>query len=147
VQPHPIGTPPKGLSPNTGPLAAAAWLMARGLTPPDSRWHAEINISTTEAAVEEQGPTVFRVELYSEEWGFWFRHAGKVSWIRVTDLPFVHGHDEHGLLADTPALKNLGTFVRTLERRFGFQFALDAPHVRSSLMNAETAIREWLAAW
>ena len=94
-----------------------------------------------------EAATLLRLELYSEEWGFWFRHEDKVSWIRVTDVPFVHGRDDHALLGAISALKNLGSVVRTLENRFGVQFAFGAASIRTSLSEAEPAIREWLASW
>jgi hypothetical protein len=142
---HPIGTPNKGLSPNTGPLASAAWLVMRGLVSREPRWYVELTLGTTGVTGEE--PTLLRLELYSEEWGFWFRHDDKISWIRVTDVPFVHGRDDHRLLAETPALKNLGSLVRALERRFGVRFDLEAASIRTSLFGAEPAVREWIRSW
>jgi hypothetical protein len=141
---HPIGTPNKGLSPNTGPLASAAWLVTRGLVSREPRWYVEVTIPTSQMRADEDTGTALRFELYSEEWGFWFRHDDKVSWIRVTDVPFVHGRDDHGLLAQTPALKNLGWLVSELERRFQVSFVREAAMIRTSLFGAEPTIREWL---
>ena len=145
--PHPIGTPTNGVSPNTGPLASAAWLVARGLTPREARWYAEIEIATSERELEGDLPTLLRVEVFSEEWGVWFRRGDKVSWIRVTDVPFVHGRDDHGLLAITPPLKKIGTLVHELERRFGFRFVIETAVIRTSMFGAEPAIREWIGSW
>src|SRR5437764_11086748 len=88
-------------SATAGILAARAWLAARALDPPAGlSWHATIELPT-EAIVD----TRFRIEIHSQEWGFCFGHGGRGSWIRVTDIPFVHGRDEFRLLAQTPALK------------------------------------------
>lgn len=144
---HPLGTPSSGLTPNTGPLASAAWLVARELTPPRGRWHVEVLLGTSPETPDDNAPTVLRVELYSEEWGFFFRHDGKDSWIRVTDVPFVHGRDDHGLLVDTPALKNFGSFVRGLESRFSISFVPRAAAIRSSLPVADDTIRHWIETW
>jgi hypothetical protein len=127
-------------------LATAAWLLARGLVPHASRWHVQVTIGTSDPVVDEDAATLFRVELFSEEWGFWFRHAGKTSWIRVTDMPFVHGRDDHDLLAATPSLKNIGNLLRTLERRFDFEMQPRCALLRTNLIGAEIAIRDWLAA-
>lgn len=144
---HSLGTPATGVSPNTGPLATAAWLVARGLTPAPSRWNAEILLGTSAVPPDEESATLLRLELFSEEWGFAFRHDDKTSWIRVTDLPFVHGRDDHGLLAMTPALRAFGSLVRNLEARFELQFVVEAAVVRSSLVAAESAIRGWIGDW
>jgi hypothetical protein len=132
---HPIGTP-RGTSPNTGPLAAAAWLLARGLFPRDPRWFVEVELVAGE-------DTRFVIEVYTEEWGIAFHHAGRVSWIRVTDIPFVHGRDEHDLLGEVPTLRDIGSLVSTLERRYGIRFPRD-PMIRTSLSDgAESNIRHW----
>ena len=145
---HPIGTPNKGLSPNTGPLASAAWLVTQGLISHEPRWFVEVTIGTSaEGRHDDDAATLLRLELYSEEWGYWFRHDAKVSWIRVTDVPFVHGRDDHSLLPETPKLKNLGQIVRTLEGRFDVQFALEHARIRTSLSDAEPTIRGWLGSW
>src|SRR5688572_1964560 len=100
------------MSPNTGPLASAAWLLARELFPRDPRWFVELEFVAGE-------DTRLVIEIYAEEWGFAFHHAGRVSWIRVTDIAFVHGRDEHELLADTPTLRDIGRLIARLERRYG----------------------------
>jgi hypothetical protein len=143
----PIDTPTKGVSPNTGPLAAAAWLLARGLTAPDARWNVEILLGTSEAHPDEDAPTLLRVELFSEEWGFWFRHEDRVSWIRVTDLRFAHGRDEHEMLRATPALKDFGSLVHAIEARFDISFRRESAAIRTSLRDADAAIRAWIGDW
>ena len=130
---HPIGTP-SGLSPNTGPLAAAAWLLARGLFARDSRWFVEIQLAA--------GETQFVIEIYAEEWGFAFRHQGRVSWIRVTDIPFVHGRDEHLLLAEAPKLRDIGKLIAKLEARYQVAFPR-TPEIRTNLADPENCIRDW----
>jgi len=139
---HPLGTPTTGLRPNTGPLATAQWLLARNLTAPHPKWYVEVTLRT-----EAPGGTELRIELFSEEWGFWFGHEDKVSWIRVTDLPFAHGRDDHGLLELTPPLRNIGVLVRAIEERFGIRFVAEAAGVRTSLFGAELAIRDWVTSW
>ena len=139
---HPVGTPTSGLSPNTGPLAAAAWLAARELCPTEPRWFVELAFDTL-ADDSGEAATRFLLEIYSEEWGYMFRHAGQTSWIRVTDIPFVHGRDDHGLLDATPKLRDIGRLVRSLETRFRIELPRHQPLVRTSLPNAEPVIAEW----
>lgn len=144
---HPIGTPTNGVSPNTGPLATAAWLAARGLIPSEARWYAEILVGTSADTLDEEESTLLRIELFSEEWGYCFRHGGKVSWIRVTDVPFMHGRDEHSLLGDTRALTGFGTLVRAIESRFGISFDPRSAVIQTNLFGADGAIREWIETW
>src|SRR3954471_13022343 len=78
-----------------GMLAARAWFRARALTAPGLlRWNAEILLDVVDQPArdkfDERIDTRFRLEIYSEEWGFLFCHGGQASWIRVTDIPFVH---------------------------------------------------------
>ena len=60
----------------------------------------------------------FQLEIYAEEWGFAFRHERKISWIRVTDIAFVHGRDDFGLLDERPRLQDIAPFIRRLEERY-----------------------------
>jgi len=140
---HPLGSP--GLSPHTGPLAAAAWLAARELSTRDPRWSVDIVLDAAPAATFEphDASTRFHIEIYSEEWGYSFRHQRRTSWIRVTDIPFVHGRDDHQLLIDTPKLREIGKLVRTLERRYRIALRQHPPLIRTSLPNAEAVIRGW----
>ena len=142
--PHPIGTP-KGLSPNTGPLASAAWLVARGLLPKEPRWFVEIELP---ASGKTEGNTSAKLllEVYAEEWGYRFERENRISWIRVTDVPFVHGRDEHGLLAKTPRLIDIGNLVRQIEAEHALEFQRHAPTIRSNVSDDEGAIRAWLAS-
>ncbi len=136
---HPIGTPRCGLSTTTGALASAAWLADRGITPEDSRWSVEIELAV------RGSDTRFVLEVYAEEWGCRFRHAGRTSWIRVTDIPFVHGQDEHALLARTPRLRDIAMLVRALERELDIRFDRDAAKIRTRIRDAEPALRAWVA--
>lgn len=133
---HPIGTP-QGSSPNTGPLAAASWLIARDLVPPPAKWFVTITFPTRDGAQ-------FDLEILSEEWGFRFERQSRVSWIRITDIAFAHGHDDHQLLAHTPPLKNIGALLRSLEKTHDVRFELDAPIVRTNLDGADRAIATWI---
>ena len=132
-----------------GMLAARTWLLARGLSAPAlQRWHATVLLAPEAAtpAVEfdEKRDTRFRIEIYSEEWGFFFCHRGRASWIRVTDIPFAHGQDDYRLLAATPALKNLGPFLRAIELRHAVRFQREHALVLTNLAAAEPEIRSWL---
>ena len=95
---HPIGTP-SGMSPNTGPLATASWLIARDLVPQPAKWFVTITFASRDGAKLD-------LEILSEEWGFRFERHDRVSWIRVTDIAFAHGHDDHELLPHTPKLRD-----------------------------------------
>src|SRR5258706_9751789 len=79
-----------------GAEAADRWLLALGL-PTVAHWHVEIAIS---ADIDSS----FELNIYGEEWGFVFRNDGRGSWIRITDIPFVHGRDDFQLLARAPDL-------------------------------------------
>jgi hypothetical protein len=135
---------------SVGAKSTAAWLQARNVsTPPTTlRWHVEIAMSTNDfpppVDFDEATATRFHLDLYSEEWGLFFCHGGKASWIRITDLAFVHGRDEYGLLPLVPPLRDVGVLIRDLERRHGIQFQRKHAAVRTNLANGEPAIRNWL---
>lgn len=88
--------------------------------------------------------TRFQLFIYSEEWGFRFCHDGHQSWIRVTDIPFVHGSDRFKLLTYTPPLKNLGAFIRQLESSHSIKFQRQHAAISSTIQGAEAAVRSWL---
>ena len=144
---HPIGTPTTGASPHTGPLAASAWLAARDLIPDSHQWSVQyvfdVDRNAPFAFDDRASSTRFQLEIYAQEWGYVFRHQGKVSWIRVTDIPFVHGRDEHGLLPRTPKLREIGPFVRQLEQLHGVLLPRDSALIRSSIRDAEVPLRLW----
>lgn len=88
--------------------------------------------------------TRFHVHIYAEEWGYRFSHAGRASWIRVTDIPFVHGRDDFDLVAMTPPLENLGAFLRALEAEHGLTFRRAHAAIASTIPGAEGAVRKWI---
>ena len=139
VREYPIGTP-RGLHLNTGPMASAAWLAERELYPREPKWHVVATLAAANAPA-----TRFHIEIFAEEWGFRFEHAQRESWIRITDVPFVHGRDDHGLLARTPPLRRIGTLLRALETAHALQFDRPRAQLATTLASAESAIREWLA--
>ncbi|HUS32678.1 MAG TPA: hypothetical protein VMZ53_29455 [Kofleriaceae bacterium] len=142
--PHPLGTP-NGLSPNTGPLASAAWLVARGLSPSGPKWFVEMELDA--AGNSERAPAAkLLLEVYAEEWGYRFERDGRISWIRVTDVPFVHGRDEHGLLPKTPRLASIGELMRELEAAHAITFERHRPTIRSNVPDGEKAIPLWIAS-
>ena len=87
--------------------------------------------------------TSFQLRVLSEEWGYTFTHDGRVSSIRIVDVPVVHDRDDHQLLALTPPLKDIGTLVRKLEHRYGIVFRRNAAAVRTSLAGAEPVVMAW----
>ena len=134
---------------NAGAVDAAQWLDA--LHPPPStptRWHAEIALATidapTSAKFDDRIDTRFHLDIYSAEWGFFLCHGGRVSWIRVTDVAFVHGRDEFHLLESTPRLAEIGGLLRTVEQGCELAFRRDRALVRSNIPLREPAIRRWV---
>ncbi len=129
-------------------MASAAWLAERELYPRDPRWSVAIAIGIDEdAPPSDFDPTMatrLQLEIYAEEWGFLFCHDGLMSWIRITDVPFVHGRDDHKLLNATPPLKRIGQLLYTLEHRYVIRFDRRAAAVRSTLERGEPAIRSWV---
>lgn len=130
-------------------LAARAWFNARTLSAPGLlRWHAEILLDVVDQPArekfDERTDTRFRIEIYSEEWGYLFCHGGSASWIRVTDIPFVHGRDDFRLLPLTPALKDIGSLLRTVEQRHAIQFRRRNAQVNTNIPNAEPSLRRWV---
>lgn len=133
-----------------GAVAAAHW--HRGLRIPSitpTRWHCEIALDTVDApapaSFDEATATRFHIDIYSEEWGVFFCHDGRASWIRVTDIAFVHGRDEHRLLGLVPSLKNIGALLRRLEQQHEIVLRREHATIRTNLVGAEPAIRRWLA--
>jgi hypothetical protein len=145
---HPIGTPP-GLSSNTGPLACAAWLVDRGLSAAPVSWTIVIAFDAAGDAkidsFDEATATRFQLELFPEEWGFRFCHRGRASWIRITDIAFAHGRDEHELLAERPRLKDIGQILRRLESRHEIAFDRTRPLIDSTIAESDQPLRIWAA--
>ena len=86
----------------------------------------------------------FELHIYPEEWGFVFRRGARVSSIRITDVPFVHGRDDHQLLSATPSLDRVREFLEHLEIRYGIAFVRTRAIVKSNLIRATSVIRPWL---
>jgi hypothetical protein len=134
-----------------GALAAGTWLWTRGLTAPsDRRWHVEIALDVIDERApllfDEMTATRFHLDVYTEEWGFYLSHAGRSSWIRVTDIAFVHGRDDFGVFDLCPPLKDLGLLVRRFEQTHKVKFRRDHAAVTTNLTAAESPIRSWLMA-
>lgn len=119
-----------------GAAAADRWLRALGLEP-TPRWHCEI-------AAFGPGEVRFDLNIYAEEWGFCFRSGERASWIRVTDVAFVHGRDDFDLLAKTPDLLAIGPLLEKLEHDHGISFARATASVRTNLADAAPIVRDWL---
>lgn len=136
-------------SATAGKLAAQAWLREQKLSAPALLpWHAEISLDVRDVPAtlhfDERRDTRFRLEIYSEEWGFFFCHGGQASWVRITDIPFVHGRDEFGLLQLVPPLRDIGSLLRMIEQRHQIAFRREHALVRTNLPSAEPAIRLWV---
>lgn len=138
---------------NTGGKGASEahrWLTNLGLHPPPGslRWHAEISLDVIDGPArvdfDERVDTRFHIDVYSEEWGFFFCHEGRVSWIRITDIPFVHGRDDHQLLTQTPSFEHIGALVRVLEGKHNVRFNRQHAIIRTNIAAAEPQIRRWL---
>jgi hypothetical protein len=132
-----------------GAQAATGWLTSRRLANPGlMRWHVEIAMGTGDQPVpvefDEHIATRFHIAIYSEEWGVFFCHDGRWSWIRVTDIAFIHTRDDFGLLTWVPPLDQLGALLRRVEREHQVSFRRDRAVVDTNLANAEPAIRTWL---
>lgn len=122
-----------------GALAAANWLRSLGLTPPlRGSWRADLELTAGTS-------TRFSIEIGHVEWGFLFAHAGRSSWIRVTEIPFVHDADDYHLLEQTPPLQNLGMLVRRLESDYQLTFRRSQPSVQTDLPGLVPEAMRWLA--
>lgn len=96
---------------------------------------------------DERVDSRFHIDIYAVEWGFFFCHGGRASWIRVTDIPFVHGRDDFQLLSSVVTLPDIGSMLRTVEARHGLVFQRKHALVRTNLPStSEPAIRRWIEA-
>jgi hypothetical protein len=116
---------------------AAAWLAAMQLAPAP-HWYVETTLVADSA-------TRFHLNVYAEEWGFVFHHRDRSSWIRVTDIPFIHGRDDFELLTSVPELISMQLFLTDLEIEHGIVFDRPGAAIRSSLPNADDPVRAWFA--
>lgn len=129
---------PSGIYATPGARASDLWLTMLGLRA-NGRWHVEISlVAGLDSALD--------LNVYAEEWGFAFHHAGRSSWIRVTDIPFVHGRDDHELIRRTPDLAELGTLLAMLEHEHGITFRRANASVRTNVPGALEAVRAWLVS-
>jgi hypothetical protein len=143
----------RGSSANTstaGRLASAAWLADRRITPANRlRWEVEIalDVESRLAGFEFSDTTAtrFHLNVYSEEWGYFFCHGSRASWIRITDIPFIHGRDDFQLLAATPPLRSIASLIRSLEHQFAIRFQRDHAAIRSDIVGADVALGLWVA--
>jgi hypothetical protein len=135
---------------HAGALAGSAWLAARGLTRPPGGWDVAIALEVFDrpARLSLTNPAEARFELAisSTEWGFLCCHRGRLSWIRVTDVPYVHDRDDLELLRRVPPLRDVGSLVRAIERRSAINFRRQHASISTSLPGAEPAIRAWITA-
>lgn len=131
---------------NTGALASAAWCVARDVFPRAPRWSVDICLDNVPGAARDATPidARFSIEIFSDEWGFRFRRGDAISWIRVTDIPFVHGRDDFELLRRTPRLENVGVLVRALEAEHELRFDRMRPLIRSTFDGGDR-IMTWVA--
>lgn len=128
-------------TPTIGAAASAAWLEQLGLDASRApQWYVEITIPTDDSDVR------FKINIYPEEWGVMFRRGTRVSSIRVTDVPFIHGVDDDHLLPDLPALDRVGDLLANLERRFTLVFDLSRMRARSNFARATAIVRAWFNA-
>jgi len=130
-----------------GARASVEWVHSLGLLC-DKPWYIEIalDISNAPANATYSGETDtrFHLNVYPEEWGVFFCHGSHVSWIRVTDQPFVHGRDDHHLIGELPDLPDIGTLLRTLEARHGIAFSREHGYVHTNVASAKPAVKKWL---
>lgn len=134
---------------HAGALATASWLSARGLlVPPNEPWDVAIALDVVDerapASFEEAADTRFHMAFAATEWGYFFCHHSRWSWIRVTDIPFVHERDDFGLRAKTPPLRDLGRLVRSLEEAYRVRFRRGYASIQTTIAGAEPAVRAWL---
>jgi hypothetical protein len=131
-----------------GARAACEWMIARGLET-ETSWFVEIAIDVLDRPASStyttDADTRFHINVYPEEWGVFFCHGSRASWIRVTDLAFVHGRDDHRLLDEVRVLPEVGGLLRDLEHRYRLAFRRDQAMIHANVAGAETAIRSWLA--
>jgi len=134
-----------------GDLEAASWVAARKLsTAGKARWYVRIALDVVDAPAAEvyssATDTRFHLDLYRDEWGVLFVHKGKASHVRRTATDqFINGTDQHKLRGEMPALADVGTLVRSLEKTHKIVFQRAHASIRSNLTGAKSAIRDWLA--
>jgi hypothetical protein len=129
-------SPPTFNPPTQGAEESDRWLLSLGL-PTIPRWHAEVTIAGGR-------DTMFDLNIYAEEWGFVFHCGDRTSWIRVTDIPFVHGRDDFQLLQRTPDLLAINLLAAELQAEHGLELDRTGATIRTNIPDATEVIREWL---
>jgi hypothetical protein len=133
---------------HAGALAAAAWLAARGLRPHGPDWTVAISLEVrarpAAAATIKRADSRLHIAISASGWELSFRHRGRASRIRVTEVAFVNGGDEHALIRAFPPLRDVGSLVRSLEHRLAISFHRKHASVRTSLLDGEPQIRCWI---
>lgn len=131
-----------------GARAANAWLVSLGLAS-KKPWYVEIALDVVDrpatATYSSSADSRFHVNVYPEEWGVFFCHGGRASWIRVTDEPFVHGRDDHRLLAVLPELVEVGTLLADLEHHHRLAFRRDHALIRTNVVGGKSVFRKWIS--
>jgi hypothetical protein len=137
-------------SSTAGRLASSAWLAQRRLIPKANNWEVEIALHVHEQPATfdalDSFASRFHINVYSEEWGYFFSHQGRCSWIRITDIPFVHGRDDFNLLTATPPLREIGSLIRSLEHQFKIRFQREHAAVRTDIAGGDVAVGLWVAS-
>lgn len=137
------------MSPSSGTLAVAAWLAARGIYPPTGRpWRVHVGLETIDRPASfGLAATRFELTIDSDKWRYLFAHDNRTSTIQITNLPSAVDRDEHRLMAQTPALKNLGPFMRDIETRYRIFFQRHHAAIRTDLPGSEPIIRAWISSF
>lgn len=130
-------------------MAVAAWLSERGIFPPPGRpWRIDITLDATVhtplRVFAETIDTRFHLTILPDEWAYYFSHAGRISRVRVTDVPRAELRDDHNLASATPPLNLTGTLVRQLEQRFAVFLQRHQAVVETTLPGSEPIIRAWV---
>ena len=131
-----------------GARAAIEWFEDLGLSS-DKPWYVEISIDVVDrpamATYSGELDTRFHINIYPEEWGVFFCHQRRASWVRVTDQPFVHGRDDYHLISELPPLPEIGQLVQDLERKHDIVFQRGHALVRTNVTGGKPALRKWLS--
>jgi hypothetical protein len=126
------------------------WLLSRGEAPPTSRWHVGIYLDAVERPAittwNDAVDTRFHLDIFSEEWGLFFCHGGKASWIRVTDIAFIHGRDDFRLLEWMPSLDRISVLLRSLEQVHSIKLQRRFAAIETEMPRIEPSVRAWLEA-
>src|SRR5689334_6122378 len=81
-----------------GALAASTWLRNLATAPAQPQWHVEVSLDVLDVIAplefDETTASRFHIDIYSSEWGLYVCHGGQSSWIRITDVAFMHGRDD-----------------------------------------------------